>query len=135
MKLSTDRILTTHVGSLPRSQAVVDQLLIKERGEKVDTATFDRVMREGVSEVVKQQVQTDIDVVSDGETSKISYATYMKDRLSGFDGDHERQCGGMPSPTRAVGGDLVEKLDGGETHRIATAPRRQHQVPHGQSDG
>jgi 5-methyltetrahydropteroyltriglutamate--homocysteine methyltransferase len=91
MKLSTDRILTTHVGSLPRGPAVVDQLLLKERGEQYDGATFDGVMREGVSEVVRQQVATGIDSVSDGETSKVSYATYMKDRLSGFAGDHERQ--------------------------------------------
>jgi len=91
MKLSTDRILTTHVGSLPRGEAVVAQLLLKEHGGSYDRATFDRVMREGVSEVVRQQVALGIDVVSDGETSKISYATYMKDRLSGFDGDHERQ--------------------------------------------
>ena len=90
MKVSTDRILTTNVGSLPRGEAVVEQLLIRERGENVDGATFDRTMREGVAQVVKQQVDTGIDVVSDGETSKISYATYMKDRLSGFDGDHER---------------------------------------------
>jgi 5-methyltetrahydropteroyltriglutamate--homocysteine methyltransferase len=91
MKLSTDRILTTHVGSLPRGQAVVEQLLLKENGGAVDQATFDRVMREGVSQVVRQQVETGIDQVSDGETSKISYATYMKDRLSGFGGDHPRQ--------------------------------------------
>ena len=88
---STDRILTTHVGSLPRGQTVVDQLLLKERGEPPDTAAFDRAMREGVSAVVRQQVATGIDSVSDGETAKISYATYMKDRLSGFGGDNERQ--------------------------------------------
>ena len=88
---STDRILTTHVGSLPRGQAVVDQLLLKERGEPLDGAAFDRAMREGVSAVVRQQVATGIDSVSDGETAKISYATYMKDRLSGFGGDNERQ--------------------------------------------
>ncbi len=91
MKLSTDRILTTHVGSLPRGQAVVDQLLIKERGDPVDGPTFDRTMHDGVSHVVRQQVETGIDVVSDGETSKVSYATYMKDRLCGFGGDNERQ--------------------------------------------
>jgi 5-methyltetrahydropteroyltriglutamate--homocysteine methyltransferase len=91
MKLSTDRILTTHVGSLPRGQAVVDQLLLKESGSAFDAATFDRAMHDGVSQVVAQQVATGIDVVSDGETSKISYATYMKDRLSGFGGDNERQ--------------------------------------------
>jgi 5-methyltetrahydropteroyltriglutamate--homocysteine methyltransferase len=86
-----NRILTTHVGSLPRGQAVVDQLLLKERDEPLDVAAFDRAMREGVSAVVKQQVAIGIDSVSDGETSKISYATYMKDRLSGFGGDNERQ--------------------------------------------
>lgn len=90
MKLSTDRILTTHVGSLPRSAPVVAQLLIRERGERVDEPTFDRTMRAGVAEVVRQQVAAGIDVVSDGETAKISYATYMKDRLSGFGGDNER---------------------------------------------
>ena len=91
MKLSTNRILTTHVGSLPRGQAVVDQLLLKEQGQALDTALFDRTMREGIAEVVRQQVAVGIDSVSDGETSKISYATYMKDRLSGFGGDNERQ--------------------------------------------
>ncbi len=89
--MPTNRILTTHVGSLPRGQAVVDQLLLKERDEPLDVAAFDRAMREGVSAVVKQQVAIGIDSVSDGETSKISYATYMKDRLSGFGGDNERQ--------------------------------------------
>jgi 5-methyltetrahydropteroyltriglutamate--homocysteine methyltransferase len=91
MKMSTDRILTTHVGSLPRSQAVVDQLLIKERGERPDEAVYDRTMRAAVSQVVHKQIAIGVDVVSDGEASKISYATYMKDRLSGFGGDNERQ--------------------------------------------
>ena len=90
MKLSTQRILTTHVGSLPRNQAVVEQLLIRERGERTDDALYDRTMRAGVSEIVRQQVAAGIDSVSDGETSKISYATYMKDRLSGFGGDNPR---------------------------------------------
>jgi len=90
MKLSTQRILTTHVGSLPRNQAVVEQLLIRERGESTDLALYDRTMRTAVSEIVRQQVAAGIDGVSDGETSKISYATYMKDRLSGFGGDNPR---------------------------------------------
>jgi 5-methyltetrahydropteroyltriglutamate--homocysteine methyltransferase len=90
MKLSTHRILTTHVGSLPRSQPVVEQLLIRESGARGDDALYDRTMRAGVSEIVRQQVAAGIDVISDGETSKVSYATYMKDRLSGFGGDNER---------------------------------------------
>jgi 5-methyltetrahydropteroyltriglutamate--homocysteine methyltransferase len=91
MKLSTDRILTTHVGSLPRSQAVVDMLVRKESGAAYDAPKFDLTMRQAVDDIVRQQLTHGIDVVSDGETSKIAYATYIKDRLSGFGGDNERQ--------------------------------------------
>jgi 5-methyltetrahydropteroyltriglutamate--homocysteine methyltransferase len=90
MKLSTDRILTTHVGSLPRTQDVVDMLFAKEQGTAYDPAAFDQVMAQAVREVVRRQVETGLDIVSDGETSKIGYATYIKDRLSGFAGDNER---------------------------------------------
>jgi 5-methyltetrahydropteroyltriglutamate--homocysteine methyltransferase len=91
MKRSTDRILTTHVGSLPRSQPVVDLLFKREGSEAHDPGEFDRVMAQAVSEIVRQQVEIGIDVVSDGETSKIGYATYIKDRLTGFEGDNPRQ--------------------------------------------
>jgi 5-methyltetrahydropteroyltriglutamate--homocysteine methyltransferase len=87
MQLSTDRILCTHVGSLPRSQNVVDLLLQKERGEPVDATEFAQTMHEQVERIVRRQVELGIDIVSDGETSKIGYATYIKDRLSGFGGD------------------------------------------------
>ncbi len=88
MRISTDRILTTHVGSLPRSQAVTDLLLKKERSEPYDPAELERVAREAVIDIVARQVAAGIDVVSDGETSKIGYATYIKDRLSGFGGEN-----------------------------------------------
>jgi len=90
MPYSTERILTTHVGSLPRGAEVVDWLKRKEDGEPIDTAQFDAVMRQGVDSVVARQLDTGIDIVSDGETSKIGYATYIKDRLSGFAGHHPR---------------------------------------------
>lgn len=90
MRLSTERTLTTHVGSLPRSQAVVDMLFGRENGAPYDADAFDRVMTAAVAETVKRQVRVGLDCVSDGETSKISYATYVKDRLSGFAGDNER---------------------------------------------
>jgi 5-methyltetrahydropteroyltriglutamate--homocysteine methyltransferase len=83
--------LTTHVGSLPRSQAVVDMIFARERGETVDEASFDAVMKDAVDDVVRLQVQAGIDIVSDGEMSKISYATYVKDRYTGFDGDSPRR--------------------------------------------
>jgi 5-methyltetrahydropteroyltriglutamate--homocysteine methyltransferase len=88
MKTSIDRILTTHVGSLPRSGAITDLLLKKERGEPFDPAELERVAREAVSDIVARQVDVGIDVVSDGETAKIGYATYIKDRLSGFGGEN-----------------------------------------------
>ena len=84
MKTSRDRILTTHVGSLPRSGAVVALLQRREKGEQVDPTEFNPVVRDAVAETVGRQVAAGIDVVSDGETSKISYSTYVTDRLTGF---------------------------------------------------
>ena len=86
------RIQATHVGSLPRSQAVVDFLFAKERGEAIDASAFDACMADAVSETVRRQVDAGIDIVSDGETSKISYATYVSERYTGFAGDSPRQA-------------------------------------------
>ena len=85
-------IPVTHVGSLPRSQEVVDFLFARERGEAYETADFDATMRKAVSNTVRKQLEAGVDVVSDGETSKISYATYIKDRYSGFSGDSPRNA-------------------------------------------
>ena len=92
MLRSTDRILTTHVGSLPRSQAVTDVLFARE-GNGTMPANPDKVIRDAVIDIVTKQVKAGIDIVSDGEMGKISYATYIKDRLSGFDGDTPREPG------------------------------------------
>jgi 5-methyltetrahydropteroyltriglutamate--homocysteine methyltransferase len=93
MKHSTDRILTTHVGSLPRSQAVTDVLFARERSEVSDAQAAAAVITDAVAEVVSRQVAVGIDVVSDGEMSKISYATYIAERFSGFGGDTPREPG------------------------------------------
>jgi len=85
-------ILTTHVGSLPRSQKVVDFLFARERGETYDAAAFDATMAEAVDATVAKQIEASVGVVSDGETSKISYATYVKDRYTGFSGDSPRNA-------------------------------------------
>ena len=87
MKTSRNRILTTHVGSLPRTDAVVDLLVARENRAAVDDAALERTMRRAVLDVVRRQVEIGIDVVSDGETSKIGYATYVRDRLGGFSED------------------------------------------------
>jgi 5-methyltetrahydropteroyltriglutamate--homocysteine methyltransferase len=88
MKRSTDRILTTHVGSLPRPRALAELLVKKDQGQPYDHAELDREVRQAVADIVARQVATGIDVVSDGETSKIGYATYIKDRLTGFGGEN-----------------------------------------------
>ena len=93
MSAGPGRILTTHVGSLPRSQAVTDVLFAREREEAREVAADDAVIRAAVEAVVRRQVEVGIDVVSDGEMSKISYATYIARRLSGFDGDTPREPG------------------------------------------
>jgi 5-methyltetrahydropteroyltriglutamate--homocysteine methyltransferase len=96
LKTSQDRILTTHVGSLPRTEQVVGLLEKRENGGEVDTDVFNESVRQAVIDNVRRQAEIGIDVVSDGEASKISYATYVKDRLTGFsDGGRPKQ----PSPT------------------------------------
>ncbi|MFT4636422.1 MAG: 5-methyltetrahydropteroyltriglutamate--homocysteine methyltransferase [Arenicella sp.] len=86
------RIRTTHVGSLPRKQQVVDLIFAREKQENYDQGEFDQTMTAHVSSIVAKQVEAGIDIVSDGETSKISYATYVKDRYHGFGGDSERNA-------------------------------------------
>ncbi len=95
--MAQTRILTTHVGSLPRPQEVVDQLFAEDQGTLTDRDAYARVMRDSVAAVVNKQVEAGVDVVSDGEMSKISYATYIRHRLNGF------EIGEMP---RAVPKDL-----------------------------
>ncbi len=91
MRQSTDRILTTHVGSMPRPQKLVDALLRKDHGEAYDPAEFDKTIKEAVAAVVARQTAVGIDIPSDGEASKVSYSTYMMDRLTGFGGDNQRK--------------------------------------------
>ena len=86
----SNRILTTHVGSLPRSAAVTDLVFAQERGDAVDPSKFRTVIGTAVNDAVARQIASGVDLVSDGEMSKISYATYIKDRITGFDGDSAR---------------------------------------------
>lgn len=86
------KIDVTHVGSLPRTQEVVDFIFARENGEAYDEAAFDAAMANAVSDTVRKQVEAGVSIVSDGETSKISYATYVKDRYTGFSGDSPRNA-------------------------------------------
>src|SRR5678815_4787369 len=84
------QILTTHVGSLPRPADVLDMLFALERGEERDAALVEEVLQRSVNDAVRMQEGAGLDIVSDGEMSKISYATYVSHRLTGFDGDSVR---------------------------------------------
>ena len=147
----SQRVKTTHVGSLPRSQRVVDLIFARERREFFDRENFESIMAEEVAATVERQVASGVDVVSDGETSKISYATYVKDRYTGFDGDSPRnvpldltkfpgfleriaKSGGTPEYSRPC---CVDEVRSGETAdleadiRHLLAAVNQHQAPAG----
>lgn len=110
------RIPTTHVGSLPRTQEVVDFIFARERGESCDEAAFDACMAAAAVETVRRQREAGIDIVSDGETSKISYATYVKDRYTGFSGDSPRNA---PADLKMFPGFLKRLADDGGTPQYA----------------
>ena len=109
-------IRTTHVGSLPRTQDVVDLIFARENGASYDQATFDATMTAASAATVGRQVASGVDIVSDGETSKISYATYVKDRYTGFSGDSPRNA---PADLKAFPGFLKRLADDGGTPQYA----------------
>jgi len=87
MKHSTERILTTHTGSLPRPEGLAQLMIAKEQGKTIDVKELEDNVHSAVAEVVKHQVDVGIDIISDGEMSKIGFANYVKDRLTGFGGE------------------------------------------------
>lgn len=109
-------IKTTHVGSLPRTQDVVDMIFAREHEKPYDQAQFDKVMAGACAETVRRQAEAGIDIVSDGETSKISYATYVKDRYTGFSGDSPRNA---PGDLKQFPGFLKRLADDGGTPTYA----------------
>ena len=86
MRTSTERILTTHAGSLPRPKELLDLIWRRDAGETIDDAAFDAHVREAVAAAVKRQLEAGIDIVSDGEMGKINFLAYTGDRLTGFEG-------------------------------------------------
>ncbi|WP_299293083.1 cobalamin-independent methionine synthase II family protein [uncultured Tateyamaria sp.] len=109
-------VLTTHAGSLPRTQEVVDFIFARERQEDYDAAAFDAAMTEAVDATVARQAAVGVDIVSDGETSKISYATYVKDRYTGFSGDSPRNA---PADLKQFPTFLKRLADAGGTPQYA----------------
>ena len=119
MKLSTERILTTHVGSLPRPQDVSDMLLAKENETLADQGAFDACMVSAVADVVRRQVDAGVDIVSDGEMSKSGYSTYVTDRLHGFAGDSARK---MPRDMEMFPAYVQRVAAMGEAPQVRRAP-------------
>ncbi len=112
MKTSTDRILTTHTGSLPRPKPLVDFVLAREEGRAVDAGAFEAATARAVEDVMTRQIAAGIDVVSDGEMSKPSYTTYIRHRVAGI----------APDPRAAergrdimIGRDMLEHPDFAQT--------------------
>ena len=110
------KILTSHVGSLPRTQEVVDYIFARENDQPYDQQQFDACMTSSVVDTVAKQKHAGIDIVSDGETSKISYATYVKDRYTGFSGDSPRN---PPEDLKLFPGFLERLANDGGTPQYA----------------
>src|SRR6266481_154777 len=108
MKTSTDRILTTHTGSLPRPKPLVDLILAREKGEAIDADAFEAEVEKATDEIVAQQVAAGIDIVSDGEMSKPSYTTYIRHRVSGIAPDPRAAKKGRDI---MIGRDMLEHPD------------------------
>jgi 5-methyltetrahydropteroyltriglutamate--homocysteine methyltransferase len=130
VRTSNDRILTTHVGSLPRGAQVADGLFAIDADKIVDLKEHQAAVKREVGEIVQRQLDSGVDIVSDGEISKISYATYIKHRITGFEGDSPREpprdledfagfmarlasSGGTPSYRRPVCVGPIEPKDQG----------------------
>jgi len=110
------KIKTTHVGSLPRTQDVVDFIFARENAQSYDMGASDSCMTAAVAETVRKQAEVGVDIISDGETSKISYATYVKDRYTGFSGDSPRNA---PADLKMFPSFLKRLADGGGTPQYA----------------
>ena len=123
MKTSTDRILTTHVGSLARPTELLDTMKEKEHGRPYDHALFDQQVRDAVADRVRKQVENGIDIVTDGEMSKVSFLGYVKDRFGGFEVE---EGGSGPAPSWQVEIDMFPEYyaDYMGKYSAAVAPLR-----------
>src|SRR2546425_6092855 len=108
MKISTNRILTTHVGSLPRPESIKVLLRARLSGQTIDEAQLAARVSEAVAEVVRQQAEVGIDVISDGEMGKTSFLAYADERLTGF----VTMTADAPDvPSSNMGGSWARRLD------------------------
>lgn len=115
MKLSSDRILTTHTGSLPRAHDLTTTLEALDSGRMPDPVAFEARVRRAVGDIVRQQLEAGVDIVNDGEQGKVGYSTYVRHRLTGFDGQ-------AAVPMRADWADFPEAAARGERRSTVMRP-------------
>jgi 5-methyltetrahydropteroyltriglutamate--homocysteine methyltransferase len=119
MKTSTDRILTTHTGSLPRPKPLIDLVLRREKGEAIAADAFEAEVVKAVDDIVAQQVKAGVDVVSDGEMSKPSYTTYIRHRVTGIAPDPRAAEKGLDI---MIGRDFLAHPDFGRRGNFSASP-------------
>src|SRR5438046_2915929 len=148
MKTSRDRILTTHVGSLPRPTELRQLLVAKDKGEPYEKAELARLTRQAVFDIVRRQADTGIDIVNDGEMSRPGYSTYVADRLSGFAGhepakprlDTRDHPNFLPAYERMTGTNVARPAacrPGAHSHllgQLRGAARPRHRLRQGRAD-
>src|SRR6516164_10080329 len=126
MILSRDRILTTHVGSLPRNEALSELLVQREAGENYDKALFDAEMEKAIRHVVAKQVQAGIDIGNDGEQQRVGFQTYVPERMAGFGGESKRRRGRDYEEFPALVDDLRRRFP--KRSRMQNAPEAQGEL-------
>ena len=126
MLTSRDRILTTHVGSLPRNDTLTDLLIRREAGEAIDKARLDAEMDKAVGEVVAKQKAAGIDIGNDGEQQRVGFQTYVPERMSGFAGESKRKVGKDFAETPELIEQFLRRFP--KRGKISNAPQAQAEV-------
>src|SRR5579872_5856600 len=126
MILSRDRILCTHVGSLPRNDALASLLVQREEGAAVDKAELDREMNRAVRHVVEEQVKAGIDIGNDGEQQRVGFQTYVPQRMTGFAGESKRRRGRDYEEYPELVDDLIRRFP--KRSRMQNAPEAQGEL-------
>ena len=130
MKRSTDRILTTHAGSLPRPEGLRELVAAKSSGQSGDQEDLNRRIRTGVAEIVQKQIESGIDIVNDGELSKTSFTDYVRARISGFE---ERNLSPGETPRQEIAArDIREFPEYFATRSLVGAGESLHHLDSGQ---
>ena len=125
---SRDRILATHVGSLPRNPVLTDLLIRREAGERIDSGALAAEMDKAVADIVERQRSAGIDIGNDGEQQRVGFQTYVPERMSGFGGESKRRRGRGPERISGDRGDAAAALPEPEPQPQRTAGDRGREI-------